>query len=153
MMLIDMNSWERFSAVPHPSLAKIIRLYHRSCVMLLTHNIRQKMIAELLYPDIKVISAEKIVAELQCYLTGRKPGNGRLLTPRQEQIILLLSSGTGRKETRALLKISVKTVSAHLRCVLGKASFKKLSYFCAAITPYAPDFSAASLRVRMQLKR
>lgn len=149
--IIDMNSWERFSMMPYPSLGERLKLYHSS-LLLLTHNHRQKMVAELLYPEVKTISLEKFVEEIQSNLIGQRPEDVRLLTPRQRQIILLLSSGSGCEETSSVLRISAKTISTHLRSFLVKASFKKFSYFCAAITPYAQDFAIASSRERRSLK-
>ncbi|NEK83925.1 MAG: hypothetical protein G3W58_22325 [Pantoea ananatis] len=149
--IIDMNSWERFPMTPYHSLGEKLKQYHGR-LLLLTHNNRQKMVAELLYPEVKTIRPETFFEEIQFNLIGQRPEDVRLLTPRQQQIILLLSSGADCEETSSVLRISAKTLSTHLRCVLSKSSFKKFSYFCAAITPYAQDVAAASLRERTHLK-
>lgn len=152
LKVIDLDSWERFFMASCPSLRKTIGIYHSNSVMFLAKNTRQEMVTELLYPEVKSISPGNCAKEIQRHLMGKAPEPVRLLTPRQRQIMLLMSSGTGDKDICSVLGISAKTLSTHLRSVLRKVLLKKFSHFCAAIIPYAQDVAAARSKEIIQLK-
>lgn len=151
--IIDMNSWERFFMASCPSLREAISIYQGNSVLFLANNTRQEMVTELLYPEVKIISPGNCATEIQRHLMGKiAPEPVRLLTPRQRQIILLMSSGAGGIDTCSVLGISAKTLSTHLRSVLKKVSLRKFSHFCAAIIPYVQDVAAARSKEIIQLK-
>ncbi|WIL44514.1 helix-turn-helix transcriptional regulator (plasmid) [Pantoea agglomerans] len=152
LKVIDMDSWERFFMASRPSLRETIGIYHSNSLMFLAKNVRQEMVTELLYPEVKCISPVNCAKEIQRHLISKAPEPVRLLTPRQRQIMLLMSSGTGDKDICSILGISAKTLSTHLRSVLRKVSLKKFSHFCAAIIPYAQDVSAVCAKEITQLK-
>lgn len=141
--IIDMDSWGRFYAASHTSLHEVIDIYNHNSIFLLQSNNMHDIVRELLYPELKNIRSKEFAEGIKRHLMGEAPEPVRLLTPRQRQVTLLMSSGMDYEETCSLLGISAKTLSVHLRSVLRKVSIKKFSHFCAAIAPYAQDFSAA----------
>lgn len=57
--------------------------------------------------------------------TSALNSSSKKLSPKQEQVLVSIAKGLSRKETAALLGLSISTVNTHCECIFQKLSLKK----------------------------
>ncbi|HET7840573.1 MAG TPA: response regulator transcription factor [Terriglobia bacterium] len=66
-------------------------------------------------------------AMVEGFLRGPEPEPGERLTPREREIVQLLTEGKSNKEVAAILDISLKTVEAHRANIMHKLNLSAFS--------------------------
>lgn len=152
MIVIDMLSWVFFKSSNETSFyEKMIKNKKSEDVVMLTSNVFQEIITDMLYPDLckvdrklSLLFLSEVSSNKISGISGRGCANldkKRGLTNREMNIILELFSGETEHAISMRLNICQKTVSAHKLSALSKVGCKNISHFFLLGRPFYKDLT------------